>query len=107
MWKKIRVSLAIADDIDLYDILFSELFVLFRLVKTIHNNALAKFVGKSSFLFVKMFASLTGIADKFSSFIREPVTPLGNCVHDTIYTTSYGNSNYKKVCLLIVVFYSK
>ena len=52
---------------------------------------------------VKMFASLTGIADKFSSFIREPVTPLGNSVHDTIYATSYGSSNYQKVGLLINV----
>ena len=50
---------------------------------------------------VKMFASLTGIADKFSSFIREPVTPLGNCVHDTIYATSYGSSNYQKVGLFL------
>ena len=50
-----------------------------------------------------MFAGLSGIADKFSSFIREPVTPLGTSIHDAIYATSYGSPNYQKVFLLFIV----
>ena len=44
-----------------------------------------------------MFSGLTGIADKFTSFIREPVTPLGNAVHDAIYANPYGSPNLQKV----------
>ena len=51
----------------------------------------------------KMFAGLSGIADKFSSFIREPVTPLGTSIHDAIYATSYGSPNYQKVFLLFEI----
>ena len=50
-----------------------------------------------------MLAGLSGIADKFSSFIREPVTPLGTSIHDAIYATSYGSPNYQKVFLLFIV----
>ena len=48
-----------------------------------------------------MFSSLSGIADKFSSFIREPVTPLGTSIHDAIYANSYGSPNYQKVNVLV------
>lgn len=48
-----------------------------------------------------MFSGLSGIADRFSSFIREPVTPLGTSVHDAIYASSYGSPNYQKVLYLI------
>ena len=44
-----------------------------------------------------MFSGLTGLADKFTSFIREPVTPLGNAVHDAIYANPYGKPNLQKV----------
>lgn len=49
-----------------------------------------------------MFSSLSGIADKFSSFIREPVTPLGTSVHDAIYANSYKTPNYQKVGVFII-----
>ena len=44
-----------------------------------------------------MFSGLTGLADKLSSLIREPVTPLGNAVHDCIYASGYGTSQFQKV----------
>lgn len=48
-----------------------------------------------------MFSGLTGLADKLSSLIREPVTPLGNAVHDCIYASGYGTSQFQKVFVLL------
>ena len=48
-----------------------------------------------------MFSSLSGLTEKLTSFIREPVTPLGNAVHDAIYANSYNNGNYQRVFVFI------
>lgn len=44
-----------------------------------------------------MFSGLTSLADKFTTLIREPVTPLGNAVHDAIYASGYSTSQFQKV----------
>ncbi|KAK8820549.1 hypothetical protein WA577_006609 [Blastocystis sp. JDR] len=49
-----------------------------------------------------MFSGLTGLADKFTSFIREPVTPLGNAVHDAIYANPYGKPNLQKITDMVL-----
>lgn len=51
-----------------------------------------------------MFSGLTGLADKLSSLIREPVTPLGNAVHDCIYASGYGTSQFQKVFAILPSF---
>ena len=55
------------------------------------------FLSPTFFFINEMFSGLTSLADKFTTLIREPVTPLGNAVHDAIYASGYSTSQFQKV----------
>lgn len=49
-----------------------------------------------------LFSGLSGLTDKITSFIREPVSSLGNAINDAINAT-YGvvsTDKYMRVCLI-------
>ena len=48
-----------------------------------------------------MFSSLSGLTEILTTFIREPVTPLGNAIHDAIYANSYNSGNFQRVSFVM------